>query len=232
MKRHIYILSAATCLILLFMASSAFAQQRATGPRPAPEPTPLFFREAWKETVEVPVTQAYLSNPDLELKLYGPGAKDIQITAEGSAPHLWTGLCAQMCGVALRHKTNNVDLTGKAKIRWLVKTSGFREIRPMLKLADGTWLVGDHADAYTFDFHESEFFLADVHWLKLDVDKIYTRGNLLDKVDLSKVEEIGFTDLTPGAGHGNGGWSDVAWIEVYGKAVKRDAAAQSSATKP
>ena len=115
MKRHTYILSAAACLILLCMVSSAFAQQRATGPRPAPEPTPLFFREAWKETVEVPVTQSYLSNPDLELKLYGPGAKDIQITAEGSAPHIWTGLCAQMCGVALKHKTNNVDLTGKAK---------------------------------------------------------------------------------------------------------------------
>ena len=35
-------------------------------------------------------------------------------------------------------------------------------------------------------------------------------------------------DLLPGSGHGPGGWSDLAWIEVYGKSVKRDAAATSA----
>jgi len=37
--------------------------------------------------------------------------------------------------------------------------------------------------------------------------------------NLSKVDEIGFVDLTPGSGHGQGGYSDVGWIEVYGKPV-------------
>jgi hypothetical protein len=37
------------------------------------------------------------------------------------------------------------------------------------------------------------------------------------------VDEVGFADLMPGSGHGPGGWVDVASIEVYGKAVKRDA---------
>jgi hypothetical protein len=46
----------------------------------------------------------------------------------------------------------------------------------------------------------------------------------LDKVDLSKVDAVGFADLSPGSGHGSGGYSDVAWIEVYGKPVKREAA--------
>jgi len=41
------------------------------------------------------------------------------------------------------------------------------------------------------------------------------------KPDLSKVDEVGFTDLMPGSGHGPGGWSDVAFIEVYGRPVKR-----------
>jgi hypothetical protein len=27
--------------------------------------------------------------------------------------------------------------------------------------------------------------------------------------------------LMPGSGHGNGGWSDLAWIEVHGKPVKQ-----------
>jgi hypothetical protein len=43
-------------------------------------------------------------------------------------------------------------------------------------------------------------------------------------MDLSKVDEIGFTDLMPGSGHGDGGYSDLGWIEVYGKPVPRSGA--------
>jgi hypothetical protein len=60
-----------------------------------------------------------------------------------------------------------------------------------------------------------------VHWLKLDIARVVTTGNSVDKVDLSKVEAIGFADLIPGSGHGPGGWSDIAQIEVYGKPVPR-----------
>jgi hypothetical protein len=42
--------------------------------------------------------------------------------------------------------------------------------------------------------------------------------------NLSKVDEIGFADLTPGSGHGQGGYSDVGRIEVYGKPVPRSVA--------
>jgi hypothetical protein len=117
-----------------------------------------------------------------------------------------------------------MDLTGKAKIRWYMKTSGFHEIRPVLKLADGTWMIGDHVDADTIDYRQSEFYPSGVKWLKLDITKVQTKGTLLDKVDLTRIDEIGFADLTPGSGHGTGGYSDMGWIEVYGKAVKRDAA--------
>jgi hypothetical protein len=100
--------------------------------------------------------------------------------------------------------------------------SGFHQIHPIIKLADGNWLVGDHGDGSTADWQENEFSIADVRWLKLDIDKVWTRGTFVEKPDLSKVDEIGFTDLMPGSGHGQGGWSDVGKIEVYGKAVKRD----------
>ena len=56
----------------------------------------------------------------------------------------------------------------------------------------------------------------------VDADKVFTKGNWVEHPDLSKVDEVGFVDLIPGSGHGPGGWSDVAWIEVYGKPVKRD----------
>ena len=216
-----------TTLALAFFTSLSFAQQPAPAARRAPQPPSLFFREGWKDTAAIPVTQEGVANPDLELKVYGATKDDMTVNNEGGVPHVWTGLCPAGCAVVLKHKESYADLTGKAKIRWYTKTSGFHEIRPIIKLSDGTWLVGDHADAYTYDFHESEFFLAEVRWLKLDIQKVQTKGTLLDKVDLSKVDEIGFVDLTPGSGHGQGGYSDVGWIEVYAKPVKREAA-----TKP
>ena len=225
MKRLIF------TLILLGGVGSLCAQE--PGPRrgargPAPQPAPLFFRETWKNFAgNVPMTQEFVVNPDLQLNMYGSGAEDFHVTNEGNVPHIWTGLCASSCAVTLSDKNNYVDLTGKAKIRWYLKTSGYHEVRPVLKLADGTFLIGDHFDAYTFDYHESEFYLAEVRWLKLDMPKVQTKGSLLEKVDLSKVDAVGFADLTPGSGHGTGGYSDVAWIEVYGKPVKREAGASN-----
>jgi len=222
MKRQIF------ALVLICGATGAFPQQpggRGGGRGPAPQPPSLFFKETWKDfSGNVPVTQDFVTNPNLVLSLYGAGKEDFGVTNEGNMPHIWTGLCASSCALTLSHKENFVDLTGKAKIRWYTKTSGFHEVRPVLKLADGTWLIGDHVDANTFDYHESEFYLSEVRWLKLDMPKVQTKGNLLDKVDLSKVDAVGFADLTPGSGHGTGGYSDVAWIEVYGKPVKREAA--------
>jgi hypothetical protein len=194
---------------------------RQGGARQAPQPASLFFRETWKVVpAAVPVTQAVVTNPDLALTVYG---KAPEVNNEGGVPHVWTGLCAPACAITLKHKQNMVDLSGKARMKWLAKTSGFHEIRPLVKLADGTWLVGDVADAYTFDYHESDFYFATVHWLKLDIQTLTTKGTLLDTVDLSKVDEVGFVDLTPGSGHGLGGFSDVGWIEVYGKPVQRAA---------
>jgi hypothetical protein len=219
-------------LILLGAATGAFAQEpggrggRGFAPQPPP---PLFFKETWKQAPgNVPVTQDFVTNPDLKLNLYGTGKEDFGVTSEGNVPHIWTGLCATACVLTLSHKDSFVDLTGKAKIRWYTKTSGFHEVRPVLKLADGTFLVGDHVDANAFDYQESEFYPSQAHWLKLDPATVRTKGTLLDKVDLSKVDAVGFADLAPGSGHGSGGYDDVAWIEVYGKSVKRDTTGPSN----
>jgi len=186
---------------------------------------PVFLKEEWKQNAandEHPVSQESIGNPNLELKLYG---KEILLTGRGgdenNPTHVWTGTCAGPCAVALRDKTNFADLTGLARIRWNTKTSGFHQVRPALKLADGTWIVGDRADGSTRDWLFTEFNLADVRWLRLDIERVVTTGNILPNVDLSKVDEIGFADLMPGSGHGAGGWVDVAQIEVYGKPVAR-----------
>jgi hypothetical protein len=189
----------------------------------------LFLKEDWKENAggaEKPVdaTQS-VANPNLELKLYGPGAKTIQVTGsasnEANPTHLWTGLCEQLCGATLRDKENYVDLTGLAAIRWVTKVSGFHKVHPMIKLADGTYLVGDHGDGSTLDWHTDEFSIGDVRWLKLNAQKLLTSGDFVKNPDLSKVDEVGWVDLIPGSGHGPGGWIDVGRIEVFGKPVKR-----------
>ena len=171
------------------------------------------------------MTAASITASGVELKLYGTSSKEIQLTGidgdENNPTHVWTGLCTTPCGLALRDKARFVDLTGLARIRWNVKTSGFHEIRPIVKLASGTWLVGDHTDASPLDWLVGEFSIASVRWLTLDPERLVTTGNFVDKPDLSKVDEVGFVDLTPASGHGPGGWSDVAQIEVYGKPVAR-----------
>jgi len=235
-SRRIVTISILQFVILLAIACGAFAQQagqNAAGAAPAerqrPGPAPLFFKEEWKAVAglptEHPITQVGVGNPNLELKLYGPASKDIQengIANDTNNPlHVWTGLCEGPCALALRDKTNYVDLRGGAKIRWNIKVSGFHQVHPLIKLADGTWLAGDHADGTVSDYHVYEFSFNDVRWIKMDINKVFTRGNLLESVDLSKVDEIGFVDVIPGSGHGDGGYVDVGWIEVYGKPVAR-----------
>jgi len=101
------------------------------------------------------VTQQSIANPSLELKLYGGASKEIQLTGalnnENNPIHVWTGLCTSGCAVAFRDKGNMVDLSGLARIRWNTKMSGFHQVRPIVKLADGTWLIGDRADGTTRD---------------------------------------------------------------------------------
>jgi hypothetical protein len=211
-------------------APSASGQRAAAGPVGEPRATrpPLFLKEDWKQIPgggEHPVTPASVTGAGVELKLYGASSAEIQLTGvdgdDNNPTHVWTGLCTTPCGLALRDKARYVDLTGLARIRWNVKTSGFHAVRPIVKLADGTWLVGDHSDASPLDWLVGELSIASVRWLKLDPERLVTTGNFVDKPDLSKVDEVGFVDLIPASGHGPGGWSDVAQIEVYGNAVKR-----------
>jgi hypothetical protein len=77
-----------------------------------------------------------------------------------------------------------------------------------------------------------------IEWRKLDINKVaeartgtrYENGRWEANPDLSKVDEIGFTDLMGGSGHGQGGWSRIDWIEVYGVPIKRDGAAKGPST--
>jgi len=92
---------------------------------------------------------------------------------------------------------------------------------PIVKLADGTWLVGDRPSGLQADFNQSEITPSDLRWLKLDIARVVTLGTWIDHPDLTKVDAVGFADLLPGSGHGAGGYINVGRIEVYGTPVKR-----------
>jgi hypothetical protein len=210
----------------------------ARGPRQHPPVPPLFFKEEWTrpaaEQGQVSVAQVNVVNPNLELKLYGGDAKNVSISgspvAGGDPLNVWTGMANSPVAVTLRDRNNFVNLTGLAKIKWLTRASAFHVVRPVVKLADGTVLVGDHADASTTTFLDSEFTFTGLRWIKLDPLRVVTTGvygpvgeasSWIDAPDLSKVDEVGFVDLMPGSGHGSGGWINVGRFEVYGLPVKR-----------
>jgi hypothetical protein len=194
-----------------------------SGPRVEEDRPGLFFREDWKESPPAtPITQEHVANPNLVLKLYGPGKDGIKKshhdTPKDDPFYVWSGTCPAQWAVALRHRDSLVDLTGLAKIRWRSKQAGFRQLRLIVKLADGTWLIGDQADGESRDWREREFNIADLRWRRLDIDKIL-EGAQVEKPDLARVEEIGFTDLM--AGGGTPACSRLDWIEVRGRPVKR-----------
>src|SRR5690242_18648068 len=135
MRRHSNSILAAAMLAASIAPLPVGAQEPARGRGAAAARVtrpPLFFREDWKQTPaggEHPVDPAAaLSNASLELKLYG---KELLLTGsaqdENNPIHLWTGLCATPCAVALRDRTSYADLTGLARIRWVTKVSGFHQ---------------------------------------------------------------------------------------------------------
>ena len=221
-------------LVPVWIACTAFAQAPAG-------PLPLLFKEEWNapNDVEHPAAQDSVANPNLRINLYGDGIggknPDHGVWVVKHNPpaieptHLWTGMCTASCAFTIQDKNNYVDLRGLGKIKFEYKVAGFHLLRPVIKLADGTYLVGDHTDSLSADWHEDEITLADLRWRKLDPKKVIEdrEGKWINNPDLSKVDEIGFTDLMAGSGHGPGGWSDVGKIEVYGKAVKRDVTLQT-----
>jgi len=201
---------------MLACTSNSIAQD--SGYRPE-----LFFREDWKEIpAEIPLNQKHVSNPELIVQLYGPGADSIKKSHHDKPVddpyYIWSGLCPGNWAVTLKKKDSYADLSGFAKIKWRSKQFGFRELHIILKLADGGWLVGDLSDGSTADWRIREFNIQDITWHTLDIENI-TEGKPVENPELSKVDEIGFTDLMSGGK--SVACSRLDWIEVYASSVKR-----------
>jgi hypothetical protein len=183
----------------------------------------LFFREDWKEIpAATPVTQKHVVNKDLFLGLYGPGCDSIKKshheTPADDPYYIWSGTCLGNWAVTLKNNKSFADLSGYAKIIWRSKQSGLRSLHLVLKLADGTWLVSSQCDDLSKDWRIHEFNIMDLSWYTLNIKSVI-EVKPISNPNLSKVDEIGFTDLMTGGG--SDACSRLDWIEVYCKSVAR-----------
>lgn len=208
--------------IFVLVAGAALAHAQSDKAAEAGRP-PLLFREDFKETpATTPITQEHLSNGKLTLGLYGPGREGMKKSHHDKPVddpfYIWDGTCSGNCAATLRHAASFVDLTGMAKLRWRTKQSGYRRLHIVLKLAGGAWLVSNPVEDASTDWRESELPVQDLRWRQLDI-KTLVEGAAVERPDLSRVDEIGWSTLMTGGG--TPASSRVDWFEVYGRAAPR-----------
>ena len=173
---------------------------------------------------ERPVTQEHVANPDLVLALHGPGAEQIKKSHHdeiaGDPYYVWSGKCAGTWAISLRHREALIDLSSGGLIRWRARQSGSRRLRPILKPADGPWMVSDQFDGPSAGWREFEIEVAKATWRMLDIETV-TAHEPAKRLELclARVDAIGVTDLMPGDGSGN--CSRLDWLEVWGRKVER-----------
>lgn len=232
-------------LLALLLGANAVVHAQNAAPAPAPAavrpPRPqLLFRMTFENTQRLPLSQSTLTTPNADLHLYGD-AKDIIISVGKGpySPHTFDGLCERPCGFTLSDRNNYFDLRGMANIKFTAVTAGFHRVRPLIKLADGTLLIGDQADGSAADWHPYEISFSEVRWLKLDPQRGVTLSETwVANPDLSKVDEVGYFDVIPGSGvHVAGmplekmpapppdGLIAVSSFELWGQRVPRESAA-------
>ncbi len=221
-------------------AAAQAAKDTCWGKTPCPEDhrPPVAFREDWTDaTPGVPTDykdkdlDAHLQNKNLTMVRYGAGAKDViydrHVGPRDDPGYIWLGACAAgPCVITLKDKADYLDLSNPmSKVVWRTKQGGFRQLRLVLKLADGSFLISDRYAGPAEDWNISEILISDVHWRILKIQepvRIY-EDSLVEKPNLTKVDEIGFTDLMVGGPGFTSGTSRVDWIEVHADRVKRSA---------
>lgn len=205
------ILGVLACLALSSVASAQL-----------PEGDALFFREDWAELPpSLPLTQEHVASDDLTLHLYGPGSDRIKKSHHEEPPldpyYVWSGQADGTWAVTLSRQGALVDLSGSgAQIRWRSRPSGFRRVHVILKQDDGVWLVGEQADTLRGTWHVHSVPVRALRWRRLDIERI-TEGGRVQNPDLSRIAEVGFTDLMRGGG--STASTRIDWIEVRGQAI-------------
>ncbi len=220
------------------MIPTLSAQRGAQPPAAAQAPEtmpPLLIQEKWQQIEAakgVPTSPrrsqgpywlagpSAVTNPNIELRLYGTDAKNITVYVHEGRVDLWSGLTMSPVAVLIKHRTSYVDLTGLARVRATLRTGNLHTLHPVIRTAEGALLAGNRVIDTDGQFHQLDVSFANQKWYTLNADFLTVNG-AVDKVDLSRVDEVGFVDLAPAGGHGNSGWFNLSHIEVYAKGTPR-----------
>ena len=213
-------------LALVALGSTAFAQQ-APSPYATPRPT-MLFREEWRMPKHAgPATDEntrfspeVVTSDRIEAKLYGPGSSVVRAAEHEGRVDIWNGLATSPVALTLRDKRNYVDLTGLARLRWMLRTNALHTLYPIVKLADGTFIAGNRGITTDGEFLSVEIAFSGMKWFNVDPQKVIVLTEVKNP-DLSKVDEFGLVTLQPGGGHGIAGSFNLSTVELFAKASPR-----------
>ena len=236
-------MAAIAAALFSLTASSPYAGQAGTSASPAagrgaaqsPAAPIRLISMTLQNNMRLPLTQDSITTPNVDLQLYGDGRNIIVATGSGANfPRTFFGLCKGPCGFSLRDKNYYFDLRGSANIKFTTIVSGFHRVRPIIKLPDGTLMIGDQAEGSVVDYHQYTISFSECRWLRLDPMRGVTLGGTWVVPDLSKVDEVGYFDVIPGSGAWTeglavekqpappaGGWIAVSAFELWGNPVTR-----------
>ena len=202
------------------LASAAIAQE-ATRPD-------LLFRESWRlpqhegepDDFNRRLTPEVAGNNSLELHHYGPDSQAIIAWEHQGRLDLWTGMATSPVAVTLRDKRSYIDLTGLARVRWIVRTNSIFTLYPVVRLADGRYLAGRKPITTDGQFIQVEIAYGGMQWYEFDPEKVVVLSEVKNP-DLSRIDELGLVTFAPGGGHGEAGSANFSTVEVYANAVPR-----------
>ena len=221
-------LPAALALLLGTFAAAAQTPAPATQkPGMTPRP-PLLYSEPWKlppytgeQTDEnMRFTPAVVTNPNLEVKLYGVDAKVIRAAIHEERVDLWNGMTASPSAITLRDRRNYVNLTDAARLRWIVRTNAIHMLYPVVRPAGGALIVGDRGINTAGEFLTVEVAFSGMRWYGLDPAKVIVLTEVV-RPDLSRVDEVGLAMLMPGGGHGIAGSANLSNVDLFAYPVPR-----------
>ena len=205
------------------------------GAMPAANPAKLLFSETWATVAAQPMVQDSISNKSMVLHIYGNAAEIRKTTHAAQDEHYtYTGETQSNWAITLSDPKTNWDLSGDGKFRMVTRSSGFRTTHIFLKTTDGKYFVSEEGSPDSSAWITRDYIFRDLTWRNVMMTDTPTNASNNREPnpkrvpiiatnratpDLTKVEEVGFTDLS------EGGWipstSRVRSWEVWGKPVPK-----------
>jgi hypothetical protein len=194
----------------------------------------LIFEERWtRAPLAQPMKQENLGNQHLRLHLYGD-VEGIRKTMHAVEDYTYTGETRNPWMITVSDPTSYFDLRLPGKVMLRTRNTGFRLTHVVIRTPDGRFYVSEEGSGESSAWMNRDYILADLQWRNVTMEDRPTTVNPNRPADpkrqvivatsratpdLSKIDEIGFTDLLPG-GFIPATTRINAWA-VYGKKVAR-----------